>query len=212
MSGDWVGLSPRFTPGWPWPEDSYGLTPMYGDDGWCRGCGTPLVDQVGSLVVQGRKFPTADAWTPNWRFDVLCISAGLAGELAARFELDLRDVHQPSSGPTGVQQLVPRRSDDPWYRPEDLARAVEARHGDLVADRSGRTCRTCELWKWLPVAVGDVPVRAGALESGADVVASPESFGDGLASFHHLLFRRELAEALLASTPRNWRLVEVTAA
>ena len=59
------------------------------------------------------------------------------------------------------------------------------------------------------MSVGDVPVRAGVLESAADVIASPESFGDGLASFHHLLFRRELAEALLASTPRNWRLVAV---
>ena len=59
------------------------------------------------------------------------------------------------------------------------------------------------------MTIGDVPVRAGALESDADVIASPESFGDGLASFRHLLFRRELAEALLASTPRNWRLVEI---
>ena len=90
---DWVALSPRFTPGWPWPENSYGLGPMYGDEGWCRGCGTPLSQQTGALVIQSNKFPTAEVWMPNWLYDVVCVSAQVAADISERFNVDLGDVH-----------------------------------------------------------------------------------------------------------------------
>lgn len=33
---DYVEIVLRRNRGWPWPEDSWGLSPMYGEDGWCR--------------------------------------------------------------------------------------------------------------------------------------------------------------------------------
>lgn len=208
-SADWVALSPRFTPGWPWPEDSYGLGPMYGDDGWCRRCGTPLVEQAGALVIQGRKFPSADVWMPNWLYDVVCVSARLAADITERFTVDLGEVHKPRIGPTGVKQLLPAQTVEPWHRHEELARAVRARHSEHDGDRTGSSCRLCGRWKWLPVSESEVPITASALVSTSDVIASPETFGDGMKSFRNLLFRRPLGETLVAASPRNWDLVEV---
>jgi hypothetical protein len=209
-SADWVAISPRFTPGWPWPEDSYGLTPMYGDDGWCRGCGTPLVDQSGALVVQGSKFPKADVWMPNWLFDVVCVSEPLATEIAERFDVPLGEVHKPRTGPTGVKQLLPTQTTAPWHRPDDLAHAVHARHGAYDGERTGSSCGTCGRWKWLPILEAEAPIQVDSLVTGSDMIASPEVFGDGLKSFRHLLFGRALGELLVSASPRNWDLVEVT--
>lgn len=208
-SADWVAISARFTPGWPWPEDSYGLGPMYGDDGWCRGCGTPLVEQSGALVMQGSAFPTADVWMPNWLFDVVCLSERLAPIISERFRVDLGEVHTPRVGPTGARQVLPTQTADPWHRNEELAIAVRARHGEQEGERTGSTCGGCGRWKWLPVSENEAPIVASALTSASDVIVSPETFGDGLASFRHLLFRRPLAETLVTASPRNWDLVEV---
>ena len=40
-----------------------------------------------------------------------------------------------------------------------------------------------------------------------DVAASPEWFGDGLKAFRLLLFRRELADVLVAASPRDFEIV-----
>lgn len=203
---DWVALSPRFTPGWPWPEDSYGLGPMYGDQGWCRGCGTPLDEQTGALVMQGSTFPSADVWMPNWLSDVVCVSARVAADITERFNVGLGDVHKPRKGRTGAKQILPTQTVEPWHPQEHLAQAVRARHGA----RTGSSCGHCGRWKWLPVSEGEAPIAASALSSASsDALASPEIFGDGLSSFRHLLFRRPLGETLMAASPRNWDLVEV---
>lgn len=209
QSGEWVALSPRFTPGWPWPEDSYGLGPIYGDDGWCRRCGTPLVEQRGSLVMQGSKFPRADVWTPNWLFDVVCVSAAVAADIQTRFVVDLAEVHKASTGPTGAQQLRPTQTAERWHRPEDLSAAVRARHAPHYGDRVGALCGGCGRWKWLPVNETDVPVLGDALESSSDVIASPEVFGAGLVAFRHVLFRRQLGETLAGASPRDWDVMNV---
>lgn len=206
---EWVALAPRFTPGWPWPEDSYGLGPMYGDQGWCRECGTPLTEQTGALVIQGSKFPTAEVWMPNWLYDVVCVSARVAVDITARFNVDLSDVLKPRGGPTGVMQVLPAQTVSPWHRHEELARAVQARHREHDGERTGSSCGRCGRWKWLPVSEDEAPIAANALVSTSDAIASPEAFGDGLKSFRHLLFRRALGEALVAASPRNWNLIEV---
>jgi len=38
---DYAELALRRNRGWPWPEKSRGLTPMYDEDGWCDSCGMP---------------------------------------------------------------------------------------------------------------------------------------------------------------------------
>ena len=98
---------------------------------------------------------------------------------------------------------------EPWHRPEELAHAVVARHGQYSGDQTGSACERCDRWKWLPVSEKDEPIVGSALASTADVIASPETFGDGLMSFRHVLFRRQLGETLVAASQRNWKLVEV---
>ena len=183
---------------------------MFGPEGWCRGCGTPLVEQSGPLVMQGRKFPTAAVWMPNWRFDVVCISAEMAPEVKNRFRVDLGDVHKPRNGPTGAKQLRVEVTSRAWYRPDDLSRAVLARHHRYEGERTGARCAACTRWRWLPVSESDAAIIGAAVVSERDVIASPEVFGDGLKSFRHLLFRRELGEYLLAAAPRMWSSTEVT--
>ena len=41
------------------------------------------------------------------------------------------------------------------------------------------------------------------------IAASPEWFGDGWSAFREILVRRELAELIVASSPRDFRIQEV---
>lgn len=115
---------------------------MCGDDGWCRGCGTPLVAQSGPLIMQGSKFPSAEVWMPNWLFDVVCVSEHLAADIEKRFKVDLGEVRKPRSGATGSRQILPTQMVEPWHRHEDLAFAVQTRHSKYSDDRTGSTCET----------------------------------------------------------------------
>ena len=95
---DFVELCAKRNRGWPWPEDSYGLTPMFGKGGWCRSCGTPLHAQSGSLVLQRRGLTVSGAWVPNWQFDVICMEQSLA-DLVIRKVITLEDALSRSSRP-----------------------------------------------------------------------------------------------------------------
>ncbi len=205
--GDWVALDFRFTPGWPWPERSFGLDPMYGEDGWCHECGTPVRQQIGPLTIQGSGFPAADVWIPNWRYDSVCVSGKLAEQLRDHFNVKMREVHKPRHGPTGVQQLVPSISERPWYATAALSESVRKRHPEDV--QAGTHCATCGTFKWFPANEGDVAISAESLETAAPVVASAELFGDGRKSFRHLLFRRRLADLLAEANPRTFSVKEV---
>jgi hypothetical protein len=185
------------------------MDPMYGEDGWCRACGTPLRPQSGSIFIQGSKFPTANVWMPNWQFDVVCVASDVADQIQRSFNVRFGEVYTPRQGATGVKQILAEPTTEPWFEPGDLKAAVRARHRDHDGDRTGSTCGTCHRWKWLPVSEDAAPILAQSVASESDVIASPESFGDGLNSFHMLLFRRPLAELLLAVARRNWDLVEV---
>jgi hypothetical protein len=209
LDSEWVALTTRFTPGWPWPEESYGLDPMFGPDGWCRSCGTPLRPQIGPLTIQGRKFPTANVWMPNWMFDMICVAPDLAGRIRDRFSVAMREVHKPRHGATGVMQLLPTVTRQAWYVSDQLAVAVKARHGHHYGDQTGARCPGCGHWRWLPVGEGDASLRSTSVAVASDAIASPEIFGDGLTSFRHLLFRRPLGEALVAANPRTWSMVAV---
>ncbi|MEU0091068.1 hypothetical protein [Kribbella sp. NPDC006257] len=45
-----------------------------------------------------------------------------------------------------------------------------------------------------------------------DIAASPEWFGDGWKAFREVLVRRELAELLVAESPRDFKIQEVPGA
>jgi hypothetical protein len=196
-----VGLTSRFTSGWPWPESSWGLDPMYGVDGWCHGCGTPQVPQIAGLILQGSKFPTSAFWMPNWQFDVLCVRTEPARQIISTFRLTTMPVTKPQSEETGVVQLIPEVSSHPWFDRSALSDRVRARHGG-----PGAECPTCSVWRWFPLPTADLP--SAAVQSNAPFVASPEWFGDGYSSFRELRFSRALAEALVSLNPRVWSMVE----
>lgn len=161
-------------------------------------------------MIQGSNFPTADVWMPNWRFDTVCISAEIAEKVARDFRVELGEVHKPRQGDTGVRQLLVSPTASPWYTKKHLRRAVRERHGQHYGRTTGSACRSCGSWKWLPIAEEGAAAQAGAPTPDADVVASPEIFGDGLKSYRHLLFRRPLAEFLHSKAKRNWDLRAVT--
>jgi len=208
VSAEWVALSPRFTPGWPWPEDSFGMDPMFGAEGWCHECGTPLRDQTGPLTIQASKFPTAKAWMPNWMFDVVCLASDLAKEVQTQFPVQLRDVHKPREGATGVKQLQVEATNERWYDTQELERAIRNRHRH-GGERTGLRCSACNTWKWLPISEADVATRAEALATDQAIIASPEIFGDGSSSFRHLLFREPLAQTLKTASPRLWDVTSI---
>ena len=204
---EWVALTPRFISGWPWPEESYGLDPMYGPDGWCHTCGVPLRPQIGPLTIQGSKFPSAAVWMPNWNFDVVCVGAEVASEVSSRFAVAMRRVEKPKA-PTDVMQLLPEVTEAAWYRPDLLSEAIRDQP-NYDGGPVGEHCPTCGRWKWLPITEGKCPVGPAPLQAGSDLIASPEMFGSGKSSFRHLMFRRPLGEFLVSANSRTWSVVEL---
>ncbi len=175
-SHDYVWLELKRNRGYPWPEDSYGLDPMFGPDGWCHTCGVPLTEQRGSLVMQRRASSNYDgAWVPNWRFDEYCIDEPLTDAVKDKFRLDLMPVgwRGPVRPPgrarslrhrSGLAGLTKRRCADGPARATVRARA---------ARRAGRGAGTRS-----PIA----QLRPVILEARPElsVSASPQWFGDGL--------------------------------
>jgi hypothetical protein len=212
---DFVELTLRRNRGWPWPEDSWGLTPAFGADGWCRSCGTPRHGQTGDLVVQRRGHTSVGAWVPNWRFDMICLDQELADRTASQFRVELRDVRLPSGARAEARQIVAPTVGEAWFDQEQLRETVMAHHDG----RAGARCSKCGVWRWLPMGFTPAPpLRDQVLPplldvpelADVDVAASPEWFGDGSQSFRQVLVRRALAELIIVASPRDFRISEVS--
>lgn len=205
---DYVGLGLRRNRGWPWPEDSWGLAPMYGEDGWCRACGLPQREQLGSLVLQRKGMSkVAGAWVPNWRFDAICVEKSLSDELSAQFNLVLMPVLWRGPPPGEAMQIIVRPTVHPWFEAEQLAAVAKKVHGS-----SGAKCRHCGIWRWMPLGMQELP-RPGkdVLDLGQEIIASPEWFGDGARSFRQILVRRDLANHLVTAGAKDFRIQELPA-
>lgn len=212
MISDFVDLAPKRNRGWPWPEDSFGLTPMFAEDGWCHSCGVPRHEQTGSLILQKKQFKTSGrAWVPNWRFDVVCVEREFAERLSAQHRVEWRPVEWRGEPPVVASQLVAPVAGEAWFDPEELRDRLIEEHG-----RAGAQCPECGVWRWLPLGFRPIPpMTEFALPAlldvpgfdDLDIAASPEWFGDGLQAFRPLLFRRELADVLVAASPRDFEIV-----
>jgi hypothetical protein len=205
--GEFVQLRWKRNRGWPVPEDSWGLGPMFGDDGWCHTCGMPLRTQQGPLTLRRSGLtPLTGAWVPNWRFDAVCLEGSLADDVRARgFFLDLREVAWQGSVPGPASQIVAPSVGQAWFNLDELRQRAEDRHG--VA---GATCIDCGTWRWMPMAFGLLPaVAPDVLSATEDVIASPEWFGDGCQSYRQILVRRELAELIASASPRDFEVQAV---
>jgi hypothetical protein len=202
VGDEFVRLAVRRNRGWPWPEDSWGLTPMYGEGGWCRRCGVPLEPQTGDLVLQRKGLTTlAGAWVPYWRHDVVCLEADLA-ERASTPRRRMRDVSWQGAPPGQARHLVIPTVGPNWFDEGELRAAAAAVHGT-----PGQECRACGTWRWFPLGPDrQPPVQVQAEWQQYDVVASPEWFGDGWKTFRRVLFRRQLAELLVEASPKDFTL------
>lgn len=200
---DYVEMYLKRNRGWPWPEDSWGLTPMFGENGWCHSCGMPKGPQTGSIVLQRKSMKVEGAWVPNWRFDAICLERSVADEAASRFDLNLREVEWRGAPPGEAKQIIVPSVGDAWFDPDELREKTIARHGT-----AGATCAECGLWRWMPLPFGMLPPLRISLPS-ADIVASPEWFGDGWKAFRQVLVRRELAELIAGASPRDFKVQEV---
>jgi hypothetical protein len=204
---DFVDLELRRNRGWPWPEDSWGLTPMYGEDGWCRSCGIPQRTQCGSLILQERGFGTVEgAWVPNWQFDAYCLERSLAEQaVASGFALPLLAIEWHGQSPGDAMQIVAPTVGVSWFDPEELRTRTIAKHGD-----AGTLCDECGVWRWYPLLSEEMPpYRNAALGDDVHVAASPEWFGDGHKAFRQIIVRRPLAEMIEAASPRDFRIQEI---
>lgn len=210
-----VSLSAKRNRGWPWPEDSWGLDPIYGPDGWCRSCGTPNRTQIGSLVLQRRGMKTeVPAWSPNWRFDAYCFSPGIANELAARFALEFRPIRWRSPQSHEAMQLVLPEPQISFFDQAQLTSRLEKQHG-----KAGAACDTCGIWRWFPLGFEPVPpmytealppVRHEVRLLNDPIAVSREWFGDGCRSLREVLFAAEIAEIVVTASPRDFEIVEPT--
>ena len=202
---EFVELCLRRNRGWPWPADSWGLTPMFGAHGWCRSCGGPRAAQSGPLTLQRRGMNRCrGAWVPYWRYDVLCLAADLAEEVARRFTVEFREVAWRGTAPGPARQLVVPTVGTAWFDPESLGEAATGLH-----ERAGAACPECGVWRWLPVPVEHLPPPLPLPElADHDVAASPEFFGDGYKAFRRIRLRRELAEFLVTASPADFEPVD----
>lgn len=188
--------------GWPWPESSWGLTPMYGESGWCHSCGIPKGPQIGSLVLQKRG-PRVEggAWIPNWRFDSVCLEGALGSNLVDKFDLELRDIewHPKDPGRQASQLLIPM-THEKWFAEADLEKVISSRHWN----GSGKRCSECGTWRWFPMPFDSLPaIRYEFAGETRPIVASREWFGDGWQAFRLIAVRIDLATALTASARKG---------
>jgi hypothetical protein len=176
---------------------------MFGEDGWCRSCGTPNREQTGELVLQRRGLTATGAWMPNWRFDVLCLDHALAVKVSERFKVRLRDVRSPKDTDDALaRQLVFTLTDAAWFDPTAVRSSAIERHG-----ATGDTCAACGTWRWPPLTWKLLPAPAvEGFTHGAAAVASPEWFGSGCQSFRQTLLLRPLAELIASSSPREFTI------
>ncbi len=204
MTGtEYVWLELKRNRGYPWPEGSYGLDPMFGPDGWCRSCGVPSVEQRGSLVLQRRRSSNYHgAWVPNWQFDAFCVDALLADEVRQRFTVEMLPVAWHGAGTGEASQIVARPTRSAWFDRTELTERTSARHGS-----PGRSCPTCGVWRWYPLYYRQLPAVLLDAAPPVSVIASPEWFGDGLQAYRHVLFQRELAELIASASPRDFKVV-----
>lgn len=178
---------------------------MFGEDGWCRSCGTPLRRQCGPLTLKRQGLLSlAGAFVPNWRFDAICLEASLASHALDKFSLDLREVAWKGTPPGKAMQIIVPSVGSSWYDSEKLFAATSAKHGS-----SGSRCPGCGIWRWLPLSYDELPPVTGSTElQGADICASPEWFGVGWKSFRQILVRRELAQLIVCRSPKDFRIQE----
>ncbi len=203
---DLVELYFKRNRGWPWPEDSWGLTPMFGEDGWCRSCGVPKCPQTGSIVLQRKGMKVEGGWVPNWQFDAICLERSVAEEAASRFALEALKVDWHGSPPGEAMQIVVPSVGDAWFDPEELREKAIEQHGS-----AGATCAECGTWRWMPLAFGMLPpLRILPTLGNVDIAASPEWFGDGWSAYRQILMRRELAEFIAAASPRDFKVQSVS--
>lgn len=198
---DFVWLRLKRNRGWPWPNESWGLDPMFGDDGWCKACGIPLREQCGSLVLRRGGFAqVSGAWVPNWRFDVICVEASLAARIDERFSVPMRDVAWKGKAPGVARQIVAPTIGRIWFDADELRTRTIARHG--VA---GAECPECGIWRWMPLSFEALPPITALSELGdADVAASPEWFGDGQRAYRQVILRRALGALIASASPKDF--------
>ena len=203
---DYVEITLHRNRGWPWPDDSWGLTPMFGADGWCHACGVPRHEQTGPIILQRKGFATiSGGWVPYWQYDVYCLEGVVAARTAEVFGVDLRPVEWVRSSPGEAQQVVIRATREPWFDPAELAIRVSRVHGE-----ASNTCAVCGVTRWLPVGMDVLPWPLGtALAGEQPVVASPEWFGAGKQSFRQILWRRDLADFLVAACPKDFKVQDL---
>ena len=203
---DYVQLGFHRNRGWPWPEKSWGLSPMYGDDGWCRACGVPSHEQTGSLVLQRRGLTVSAGWVPFWQYDAYCLVNDIADEARDRFGLGFRPVLDPRGKHLGASQVVLQSDVVSWFSPEMIAPRITAVHGE-----SGEACAGCGVWRWMPVSMDVLPPPPqSVLHEGRPVIVSPEWFGAGWQARRQILWRSDVADFLVAAAPRDFRLVEMS--
>lgn len=179
---DFAELSLKRNRGWPWPEASFGLSSMYGEDGWCRSCGIPTLHQSGPLVLQAKGMAQSKgAWAPHWRYDSLCLSEELALETAGQFSVDLREVGwRNRDRPDKAFQIVPAVSPEPWFDAGALSETLVAEHGT-----SGAECSACGVWRWMPLSSEELPLPTIEISQG-DVAATPSGSAMGSSRFENL--------------------------
>ena len=140
---DFVDLYWKRNRGWPWPEDSWGLASMFGEDGWCHSCGVPRHPQTGALTLQRKGLlPPNGAWVPNWCFDVICLERAVADEVDGRFDVDLREIAWRGSAPGHAMQIVIPSVGETWFDPSELRDRAIAHHGTAGAACAERGSRS----------------------------------------------------------------------
>ncbi|WBQ07743.1 hypothetical protein [Kribbella sp. CA-293567] len=202
---EYVWLELKRNRGNPWPEASLGLDPMYGPEGWCRGCGIPLVPQQGSLVLSRTARSKFDgAWVPYWRYNELCVDEQLARSIAeAGLNVELVPIEWRGPGGSLAFQIKMPVAQGVWFSPAELTTRTVAKHGS-----AGQSCDDCGIFRWYPLDREELPQATISDGLDVDISASPEWFGDGLNSYHEFLVSRTLADMLVAASQRDFYIIQ----
>lgn len=202
---DYLEIVLRRNRGWPWPESSWGLAPMFGEGGWCKACGLPQHPQSGSVVLQRKGLTPTGGWVPNWQFDVYCLDSSLAERAASDFGLEFRPILTPTGEEYAAQQVVIQSTVQEWFDPEEIEWRIAPIHGVGF-----EICSICERRRRMPVGMDVLPMPPSSVfATRPPVVASPEWFGAGFQSYRQIVWRRDVAEFLVREAPKDFKTQEL---
>lgn len=209
---DYVWLQNRRHRGWSFagPESWHDI--MFGEGNWCARCWVPNVPQSGPLRMASRDFRGGGIWTPYGPYDVICMADDIAREIHSRFDIKMLPILWHGRSKLEASQIVIPTVGSEWFDSNELESRLDAYRESKgnIDPQSAYVCAECGVSRWIPLPVEQhPPILILDQLYPIPIAAGPESYGSGGNSFRRYVVRRDLANYIATTAPRDFYITEI---